>query len=77
VSHPTRKTLYIRGVIDGLLLDAQNAFCLPRGVTVGQVRLIIEKFISEHPEELHKSAPAIIVRALHIAVACKRSNGLN
>ena len=69
---------YMLGFLDGYefsLHTAQKAFCLPRGVTLGQARLITEKFMSEHPEELHMSAPAIIVRALNIAYACKRGNG--
>jgi hypothetical protein len=47
------------------------------GITVGQAILITNKFMSEHPEELHKGAPTIVARALYIAYACKRSNGLN
>jgi hypothetical protein len=70
--------VYMSGFLDGYGFSqdtAQKALCLPReGITVGQVRLITEKFMSEHPEELHKSAPAIIVRALHIAFACKRGD---
>jgi hypothetical protein len=69
--------VYMRAFLDGyvFLLDtAQKAFCLPRDVTVGQARLITNKFMSEHPEELHKSAPAIIVQALTIAYACKRGD---
>jgi hypothetical protein len=69
--------VYMRGFLDGYVFlrdTAQKAFCLPSDVTVGQARLITNKFMSEHPDELHKSAPAIIVRALHIAFACKRSD---
>jgi hypothetical protein len=69
-------TAYMAGFLDGLYqADAQKAFCFPRGFTVGQARLIIEKFMSEHPEELHKGASAISARALLIAYPCKRSNG--
>jgi hypothetical protein len=60
---------------DGPPDTAQKAFCLPRGLTAGQARLITEKFMSEHPEELHKDASVITARALNIAYACKRSNG--
>ena len=66
--------VYMRGFLDGYGSTAQKAFCFPRDFTVGQARLITNKFMSEHPEELHKCAPAIIVRALHIAFACKRSD---
>jgi hypothetical protein len=71
--------VYLRGFLDGFLEDtAQESLCLPRGsVTLGQHILIIKKFMREHPEELHKSAPEIIERALFIAYPCKRSNGLN
>jgi hypothetical protein len=66
---------YMRGFVEGLWLDTAQKLCLPQGFTFGQARLITEKFMSEHPEELHMSAPAIIVRALNIAYACKRGNG--
>ena len=69
--------VYMRAFLDGyvFLLDtAQKAFCLPRGVTLGQARLITEKFMSEHPEELHKDASVITARALYIVYACKRSD---
>jgi hypothetical protein len=67
--------VYLRGFLDGFLEDtAQNALCLPMGVvTLRQFKLIINKFMREHPEELHESAPTIIARALNIAYACKRS----
>jgi hypothetical protein len=66
---------YTLGFIHGLSLDtAQKAFCLPRGLTAGQARLITEKFMSEHPEDLHKDASVITARALYIAYACKRSD---
>jgi hypothetical protein len=60
---------------DGLLDTAQQAFCLPQGLTAGQAILITNKFMSEHPEELHMGAAVIIARALLIAYHCKRSNG--
>jgi hypothetical protein len=67
------------GFISGLWAadGAPQAFCLPQGLTAGQARLITEKFMSEHPEELHKSGAEITARALYIAYACKRSNGAN
>jgi hypothetical protein len=71
---------FMLGFINGmneadLLLDkAQKVFCLPDGLTAGQAILITNKFMGEHPEDLHRSAAAIIGRALYIAYACKRSD---
>jgi hypothetical protein len=67
---------FIHGLFqtDGLLDRTQKVFCLPRGLTAGQARLITEKFMSEHPEELHKDASVITARALYIVYACKRSD---
>jgi hypothetical protein len=66
------------GAADGLhgLLDkAQKVFCLPPDLTVGQAVLITNKFMREHPEDLHRSASMIIGKALYNVYACKRSDG--
>jgi hypothetical protein len=62
-------------VADGFLDAAQKAYCLPPGLTAGQTILITNKFMNEHPEDLHRSAAEIVGRALYVAYACKRSNG--
>jgi hypothetical protein len=58
------------GFISGTV---QKSICLPPNITAGQARLITEKFMREHPEELHEGAPTLTARALYIAYACKRS----
>jgi len=48
--------------------------CWPRpneGVSHQQARLIIEKYLREHPEKLHKEAGFIAVEALVAAFLCK------
>jgi hypothetical protein len=69
---------YMLGFTDGLsitngLLDPAHKFCLPPNLTVGQAVLITNKFMREHPEDLHRSASEIIARALYIAYACTRN----
>jgi hypothetical protein len=41
-----------------------TAACLSDDMTYGQARLAIQKYMRDHPEELHKAAHAIAITAL-------------
>jgi hypothetical protein len=43
---------YILGVADALQLTP--ALCRPSGVTNGQLVVVVEKFLNDHPERLHQ-----------------------
>jgi Rap1a immunity proteins len=51
-------------------LDQNLPACLPPGLTGDQVRLIVIKFLKEHPEQLHYPASLIAGNALHSAFPC-------
>lgn len=45
-------------------------FCMPGNVALDQIRLVVVKNMNEHPEELHKSASSLVLRALNKAFPC-------
>ena len=68
-------TAWIMGFADGLAMgQAGKAWCFPEGGTVGQARLVIEKFLRDHPEVLHLPAVAVAGGALMAAFPCPTSN---
>jgi hypothetical protein len=50
-----------------------NGICLPPGASANQNRLVVEKYMSEHPEKLHEYAAILIVDALREAFPCRRN----
>jgi hypothetical protein len=51
--------------------DGDVKFCLPAEVTNGQIVLVFVKYLEDHPEELHKPANLLLVKALRKAFPCK------
>ena len=47
-------------------------FCTPRGVTWEQMRLVVLKWLQNHPESLHKPSGHLILTALASAFPCKK-----
>src|SRR2546430_2631053 len=68
---------YVRGFVDGMAMGTAAAsngvkVCLPDdGMDVEQGRLILEKYMREHPEELHKEAGLPFGAALIDAFRCR------
>jgi len=46
-------------------------YCIPHGVTFGQLRLILTKYLLNHPVDLHIIPPILIRDALVQAYPCK------
>jgi len=46
-------------------------YCIPHGATFGQLRLILTKYLFEHPDVLHIIPPILIRDALQNAFPCK------
>jgi hypothetical protein len=69
---------YIMGALDAAMtLTAWGAnttapICLPTEATGGQVKAIVEKYITERPEELHLSGTSIVLNAVGLAFPCKQ-----
>jgi hypothetical protein len=68
---------YIMGSFDASMVfaraekKANAAFCAANEVTVGQLKLVVVKYLNQHPEDLHTSASANVIFALHGAFPCK------
>ncbi|NIU08740.1 MAG: hypothetical protein GWN81_07780 [Phycisphaerae bacterium] len=66
---------YIVGVVDSFnttyaLRGEKRVFCIPPGVTSGQLVLVLKKSMQEHPETLHLPASAHTLSALTAAFPC-------
>ena len=72
-------TYYVRGFADGLVFEGIMAspdakYCPPRNLPVKEIRLIVEKYLKDHPDQLNKEAGALVGLALHEAYRRKRSH---
>jgi hypothetical protein len=73
---------YVRGFVDGIFSGVAIerlaiGFCPPKeeGLDATQARLIVEKYLREHPEQLHVQAGLLVGSALIAAFPCpKKSN---
>jgi hypothetical protein len=61
------------GYIFGTVLHGvtKKAFCKPKGVSRGQVQLIVVKYLKDNPEQLHDFATLLIVKAMAQAFPCQ------
>jgi hypothetical protein len=50
----------------------QNGICFPAGASANQNRLVVEKYMAQHPEKLHEYAAILIVDSLREAFPCRR-----
>lgn len=46
--------------------------CLPPDIIIGQIALIVSKYLKTHPELLHETAFILIFRALDESFPCKK-----
>jgi hypothetical protein len=73
-------TLYVQGFVagvqpaDGTKRKDTRMWCFPDGSTIGQTRLIVEKYMRDNPQALHQEASIIVRKALLFAFPCKNSN---
>jgi hypothetical protein len=61
---------YIAGVSDAN--KGTGKYCLPPGVTQGQLKAVVSKYFNEYPENLHYTADSLIIDAFKIAFPCSR-----
>jgi len=64
---------YVIGVVDSMTRVEAYAddLCLPRGVTVGQLTNVVEKFMADHPAEMHRPGIEVVGFAMFDAFPCK------
>jgi len=68
---------YQRGFVLGMVVGVASAwdgdlFCIPQGVTPGQMQDVVRQFISAKPQDRHESAEMIIAAALINAYRCEK-----
>ena len=49
-------------------------FCIPQGVTNGQIAFVVSKYLRNHPEDLQKNTVDLVFGAMESAWPCKKSN---
>jgi Rap1a immunity proteins len=68
---------YIAGFVDGIRANedpkrsAEKLWCFPKGITLGQARQVIEKYMRDNPQVLHLEAAGVAGLALLTAFPCK------
>jgi hypothetical protein len=69
---------YIRGLLDGIYLADKmaahgNRYCPPGddNIDAEQGKLIVQKYLRDHPEELHREAGVLAALAIYIAFPCR------
>ena len=68
---PLVRYTYHLGYMEGLIVgDNDRTICVPQGVTRKQFMLVVEKYLKEHPEDLHEPAYRLIDWALMEAFPC-------
>jgi len=59
---------YLKGFIEGWDLNGFASdgirLCFPAGVTTGQLAKIVNKYLNDHPEELHLDAANLLIHIL-------------
>ena len=50
----------------------QPVICPPKDITLYQARLIVEKYMRDHPEDLRSSAQEIVFAAFELAFPCNK-----
>lgn len=75
------KLSYVRGFMDGVAMGTvfsekfAGKYCPPKGGTDAiQARLVVEKFLKEHPEKLHMEAGILAGIALMGAFPCPKNS---
>ena len=59
---------YIYGIRN--LLEARREICVPKGVTVFQIKLTVQAHLKQNPKNLHEAAAPQIADALKYAWPC-------
>ena len=71
---------YQKGFAVGMVVGVASAwdgdvFCIPKGVTPGQMSDVVRQFLIEKPQDRHEVAEVIIAAALMRAYRCEKKGG--
>lgn len=62
---------YVSGVLDGFQIgDSATKICIPDGATLGQLALVVSKYLDQYPERLHVLPQFLVIAAVHTAFPC-------
>ena len=62
---------YVSGVLDGFQIgDSATKICMPDGTSLGELALVVSKYLRQHPEKLHNPPQYLVIDALHTAFPC-------
>lgn len=64
---------FLMGADQAISTYAPQTYCLKKGVDFKQIRLVLMKFLNNHPELLHKPAVELYSRAMTEAFPCHSS----
>jgi hypothetical protein len=64
---------FVVGVVDGVLIDSppDSIICVPDGVSHGQMKDIVLKYMNDNPANLHFPAALLVFFALGEAFPCE------
>ncbi len=62
--HDSQSSLVALGI-------SKPLYCMPTGVTAGQLRLVVKKWLQENPKDLHSAAGALVFAAFIEAFPCE------
>lgn len=60
---------YTMGLAD--LMLGQQRICMPQDVSSEHMRLVVEKYLSDHPEKLRQHPTLLVIEALGTTFPCK------
>jgi Rap1a immunity proteins len=68
---------FVRGLAEGLTLWRSFApesaiTCIPEGVTTGQLKDIVVKWLADNPKDRHLGADALVARAFRVTWPCEQ-----
>jgi hypothetical protein len=71
-THEAICLFYVSGIVDGYQLgESSLKICTPDKVSLGELALIVSKYLNEHPEKLHNPPQYLVVDAIYTAFPCK------
>jgi hypothetical protein len=64
---------YVLGVLDGFRVggDTTTKICVPDEASVGELALLVSKYLDRYPEKLHNPSQYLVIDALHTAFPCE------
>jgi hypothetical protein len=65
---------YARGFVDGIAVanGTTGTICVPPAVTTEEIVRVVEKYMDDHPEDLHENRAYLMTSALLKAYPCKK-----